>query len=253
MVATSQPLATQVGLDILKNGGNAIDAAIGANAAMGLMEPTGNGIGGDLFAIIWHEESGKLYALNASGRSPRGLSYEEMMNILDEKDRPSIPPYDLLSVSVPGAVDGWFEMHERFGSASMADILREPIWYAENGFPVSEAISGAWKRSARFLNRQPGAFTETFTIVVPKRGRFSKTLIWAIPSDYSQTKVEMPFIEGRLLKPSMHGCVRMTATFDTKTLTNTPQNGWSLKRSVIVDMMYTKWVATCKEPRCCKC
>ncbi len=164
MVATSQPLATQVGLDILKNGGNAIDAAIGANAAMGLMEPTGNGVGGDLFAIIWHEESGQLYALNASGRSPRGLSYEKLMDILEEKDRTSIPGYDLLSVSVPGAVDGWFEMHERFGSASMADILSEPIWYAENGFPVSEAISGAWKRSARFLSRQPGAFTETFTI-----------------------------------------------------------------------------------------
>jgi gamma-glutamyltranspeptidase/glutathione hydrolase len=164
MVATSQPLATQVGLDILKNGGNAIDAAIGANAAMGLMEPTGNGVGGDLFAIIWHEESGQLYALNASGRSPRGLSYERLMEILEEKDRTSIPGYDLLSVSVPGAVDGWFEMHERFGSASMAEILKEPIWYAENGFPVSEAISGAWKRSARFLSRQPGAFTETFTI-----------------------------------------------------------------------------------------
>ncbi|MDA0671410.1 MAG: gamma-glutamyltransferase, partial [Bacteroidetes bacterium] len=130
MVATSQPLATQVGLDILKNGGNAIDAAIGANAAMGLMEPTGNGVGGDLFAIIWHEESGQLYALNASGRSPRGLSYEKLMDILEEKDRTSIPGYDLLSVSVPGAVDGWFEMHERFGSASMADILSEPIWYA---------------------------------------------------------------------------------------------------------------------------
>ena len=116
MVATSQPLATQVGLQILKNGGNAIDAAIAANAAMGLMEPTGNGIGGDLFAIIWHEESQQLYALNASGRSPRGLSYNQLMEILDEKGEDGIPPYDLLSVSVPGAVDGWFTMHERFGS-----------------------------------------------------------------------------------------------------------------------------------------
>ncbi|MDR9418275.1 gamma-glutamyltransferase [Gracilimonas sp.] len=164
MVATSQPLATQVGLQILRNGGNAIDAAIGANAAMGLMEPTGNGIGGDLFAIIWHEESGQLYALNASGRSPRGLSYDRLMEILDEKGANSIPAYDLLSVSVPGAVDGWFEMHERFGSADMSDILSEPIWYAENGFPVSEAISASWRGSARFLSNQPGAFEETFTI-----------------------------------------------------------------------------------------
>ncbi|HKL15332.1 MAG TPA: gamma-glutamyltransferase, partial [Balneolaceae bacterium] len=164
MVATSQPLATQVGLQILRDGGNAIDAAIGANAAMGLMEPTGNGIGGDLFAIIWHQETEQLYALNASGRSPMGLSYDRLMEILEEMDRNSIPPYDLLSVSVPGAVDGWFEMHDRFGSADMEDILSEPIWYAENGFPVSEAISASWRRSASFLSGQPGAFEETFTI-----------------------------------------------------------------------------------------
>ncbi len=163
MVATSQPLATQVGLQILKNGGNAIDAAIGANAAMGLMEPTGNGIGGDLFAIIWHEESQQLYALNASGRSPLGLSYDQLMDILEEKGEDGIPSYDLLSVSVPGAVDGWFTMHERFGSVSMEDILAEPTWYAENGFPVSEAISASWRRSAPRLSRQPGAFKETFT------------------------------------------------------------------------------------------
>lgn len=163
MVATSQPLATQVGLQILKNGGNAIDAAIGANAAMGLMEPTGNGIGGDLFAIIWHQESGQLYALNASGRSPLSLSYDRMMKILEEKGEDDIPAYDLLSVSVPGAIEGWFTMHERFGKASMEDILSEPIWYAENGFPVSEAISASWKRSAPFLSSQVGAFKETFT------------------------------------------------------------------------------------------
>ncbi len=163
MVATSQPLATQVGLQILKNGGNAIDAAIGANAAMGLMEPTGNGIGGDLFAIIWHQESGQLYALNASGRSPLSLSYDRLMQILEEKGEDDIPAYDLLSVSVPGAIDGWFTMHERFGKASMLDILSEPIWYAENGFPVSEAISASWKRSAPLLSSQVGAFKETFT------------------------------------------------------------------------------------------
>lgn len=164
MVATSQPLATQVGLQILRQGGNAIDAAIGANAAIGLMEPTGNGIGGDLFAIIWHAESEKLYAINASGRSPRGLSYDRLMEILNEKDEDSIPAYDLLSVSVPGAVDGWFELHERFGSLPMSEILNEPIYYAEEGFPVSEVISTYWQRSAGFLSRQPGAFEETFTI-----------------------------------------------------------------------------------------
>ncbi|NBC65109.1 MAG: gamma-glutamyltransferase, partial [Bacteroidetes bacterium] len=101
MVATSHPLATQIGLDILKQGGNAIDAAIAANAATGLMEPTGNGIGGDLFAIIWDEESRQLYALNASGRSPMGLSYDELMAELQKEGAESIPSYSLLSVSVP--------------------------------------------------------------------------------------------------------------------------------------------------------
>lgn len=176
MVATSQPLATQVGLDVLRRGGNAIDAAIAANAAMGLMEPTGNGIGGDLFALIWHEESGQIYALNASGRSPLNLSYDELMKILDEKGEDSIPPYDLLSVSVPGAIDGWFEMHQRFGSAAMEDILSEPIYYAEEGFPVSEAIAASWQRSAGFLSNQPGAFKQTFTIDgrAPEKGEVFK-------------------------------------------------------------------------------
>ena len=164
MVATSQPLATQIGLDILKQGGNAIDAAIAANAATGLMEPTGNGIGGDLFAIIWHEESQQLYAINASGRSPLNLSYDDLMAELGEIGEDDIPPYHLLSVSVPGAVDGWFELHERFGSLDMNTILSQPIKYAEEGFPVSEAISSGWRRSASFLSQQPGAFTETFTI-----------------------------------------------------------------------------------------
>ena len=164
MVATSQPLATQIGLEILKKGGNAIDAAIAANAATGLMEPTGNGIGGDLFAIIWHQESEQLYAINASGRSPLGLSYDQLKRELEKIDSESIPAYSIHSVSVPGAVDGWFELHERFGSISMEEILSPAISYAENGFPVSEAISASWRRSVPFLKNQPGAFEETFTI-----------------------------------------------------------------------------------------
>ncbi len=164
MVATSQPLAAQVGLDILKQGGNAIDAAIATNAAMGLMEPTGNGIGGDLFAIIWHQETGRVYALNASGRSPLGLSYEQLLAELDEMGADSIPPSSLLSVSVPGAVDGWFELHHRFGDLPIDRILRPAIAYAEGGFPVSEVIADAWQRSARILADRTGAFVETFTI-----------------------------------------------------------------------------------------
>ena len=119
MAATSQPLATQAALDILKKGGTAIDAAIAANAVLGVVEPTGCGIGGDLFAIIWSAEKEKLYGLNASGRSPRSLKLEYFKN----KGYDFIPSTGPLPVSVPGCVDGWFEMHEMFGRLPMRDIL----------------------------------------------------------------------------------------------------------------------------------
>lgn len=164
MVATSQPLATQIGIQVLKNGGNAIDAAIAANAALGLMEPTGSGIGGDLFAIVWSAEDQKLYGLNASGRSPLGMSYNDLKIELEEKNRDDIPPFGLLPISVPGAVDGWFELHNKLGSKSMKELLQPSIEYAENGFPVSELIAWYWRRSAEFLSDQPGAFREEMTI-----------------------------------------------------------------------------------------
>lgn len=164
MVATSQPLATQVALDILKQGGNAIDAAIAANAVLGLMEPTGCGIGGDLYAIIWDAKQKKLHGLNASGRSPRALSYAQLKQELTQLKRDSIPPYGFLPISVPGAVDGWFEMHRRFGKLSMQNILQPAIEYAENGFPVSELIAYYWKLGVPRLSEQPGAFKQTFTL-----------------------------------------------------------------------------------------
>ena len=107
MAATSQPLATQVALEILRAGGSAVDAAIAANAALGLMEPTGCGIGGDLFAIVWDAESGELTGLNASGRAPALMTIEYFR----ENGIDSIPKYGPLPISVPGAVDGWFELH----------------------------------------------------------------------------------------------------------------------------------------------
>jgi len=164
MAATSQPLATQVAIDVLKRGGSAVDAAIAANATLGLMEPTGCGIGGDLFAIVWDAKTRTLYGLNASGRSPKGLSYEQMKSELAELERDTIPPLGFLPISVPGAVDGWFELHAKFGHLPMDDVLAPAIGYAEEGFPVSELISYYWKRSAPVLSRQPGAFRETFTI-----------------------------------------------------------------------------------------
>ncbi|MCW9017070.1 MAG: gamma-glutamyltransferase, partial [Kangiellaceae bacterium] len=164
MVATSQPLATQVGLDVLKKGGSAVDAAIAANAALGLMEPTGNGIGGDLYAIVWDQKSQKLYGLNASGRSPKGLTYNQLQTKLKKLNRTSIPPYGMLPISVPGTVDGWFELHKKFGKLNMQQILQPTIDYANNGFPVSELIAYYWNLSVPRLSPQPGSFKSTFTI-----------------------------------------------------------------------------------------
>jgi len=151
MACTSQPLATQLALDILKAGGNAIDAAIAANALLGLVEPTGNGVGGDLFAIVWDAETKQLYGLNASGRSPRSLTLE----YFKEKGIDKIPAYGPLPVSVPGCVDGWFELHERFGTMGMDQILKPAIGYAREGFPLTELIAYYWAGNARSLSRFP--------------------------------------------------------------------------------------------------
>jgi len=151
MAATSQPLATQVALDILKKGGNAIDAAIAANAVLGVVEPTGCGIGGDLFAIIWSADRKKLYGLNASGRSPRSLTLEYFR----ENAYEFIPSYGPLPVSVPGCVDGWYEMHEMFGRLPMKDLLQPAITYAREGFPVSEVIAYYLDRGTRILQEYP--------------------------------------------------------------------------------------------------
>ncbi|MGK2924304.1 MAG: gamma-glutamyltransferase [Lysobacterales bacterium] len=159
MAATSHPLATQVALDILRRGGSAVDAAIAANAALGLMEPTSNGIGGDLFAIVWDAGSGKLNGLNASGRSPRSLSLEWFI----ANGHASIPPLGPLPVSVPGAVDGWFELHGKFGRLPMAELLQPAIDYARNGHPVHQYIQYLWEINIQRLSGYPG-FVEQMTI-----------------------------------------------------------------------------------------
>ena len=143
MVATSQPLATQVALDILKAGGSAVDAAIAANATLGLMEPTGCGIGGDLFAIVWDAEKGELTGLNASGRSPESLTLQHFRDLGME----GIPYLGPLTVSVPGAVDGWYELHERYGRLPMSELLAPAISYAEEGFPVTQFIANLWQEN----------------------------------------------------------------------------------------------------------
>jgi gamma-glutamyltranspeptidase / glutathione hydrolase len=151
VVATSQPLASQAGLEILKSGGNAVDAAIAANAVIGLTEPMSCGIGGDLFVIYWDAKQKKLFGLNASGRSPWGLTREKVV----ELGHSELPTYGPLSWSVPGCVDGWDELRKRFGTRGFAELLKPAIDYADNGFPVSEIIAHGWRGSVKQLSEWP--------------------------------------------------------------------------------------------------
>jgi len=151
LVATSQPLAAQVGLDILQAGGTAADAAIAANAMLGLVEPMSCGIGGDLFVIYWDSKTQKLYGLNASGRSPYSLNRD----VFDKRGLDEIPVSGPLSWSVPGCVDGWGVLHEKFGRLPLGRILDPSVDYAEKGFPVSEIIANSWAASEDRLREWP--------------------------------------------------------------------------------------------------
>jgi len=136
MAATSHPLATQTAIDVLKDGGNAIDAAIAANAVLGLVEPTGCGIGGDLFAIVWIEDDKKLYGLNSSGPAAQDMTIKKLKAMGIDK----IPPFGPLPVTVPGAVAGWTALHKRFGKKSFDELFTNAIYYADNGFPITEVV-----------------------------------------------------------------------------------------------------------------
>jgi gamma-glutamyltranspeptidase/glutathione hydrolase len=164
MVCTSVPAATQVGLDILKRGGSAVDAAIAANATLGLMEPVSNGIGGDLFAIVYSAKENKLYGINGSGRSPLGLNYDQMKAELDKLGRKTIPPRGMLPISVPGCVDAWSELHKKFGKLKLIDDLAPAAKYADEGFPVTELIAFYWHLAPEIYKDSPGAFLETYTV-----------------------------------------------------------------------------------------
>lgn len=151
IVATSQVLASQAGAEILARGGSAVDAAIAANAALGVMEPDMNGIGGDLFAIVWEAKSGKLYGINASGWAPKGLT----IDYLKKKGNTHMPSDGIDTVTVPGAVEGWHKLQERFGRVPWKDLFAPAIFYAENGFPVQELIASDWEGETAKLNQDP--------------------------------------------------------------------------------------------------
>jgi len=171
MVASSHPLATQIGLEILKQGGSAVDAAIAVNAALGLMEPTGNGIGGDLFAIVWDAKSKKLYGLNASGPAPKKLSLE----YFQKNNLSKYPEFGPLPVTVPGAVAGWSELHKKFGKLPIDRLFKPTIAYAREGFPVTETIAYYFALNKQRFQDYPN-FKEVWMANgdVPKTGEIFK-------------------------------------------------------------------------------
>jgi gamma-glutamyltranspeptidase/glutathione hydrolase len=153
IVAASQPLAAGAGVQILERGGNAIDAAIAANATIGLMEPTGNGIGGDLFILYYEAKTGTVHGLNASGWAPSGLTPE----LLWSKGLKTMPQRGIYSVTVPGAVAGWDAMRSRFGTKPFSELLAPAIYYAEHGFPLSETIANGWANSVKMHSEHPNS------------------------------------------------------------------------------------------------
>ncbi len=196
MVATSHPLVTQIALDVLQDGGTAVDAAIAANAALGLMEPTGSGIGGDLFAIVWDGKTKQLYGLNGSGRSPQSLTRA----LLVEKGLTKMPSHGPLPVTVPGCVDGWFTLHKRFGKLPMKRVLAPAIAYAKEGVPLPELIAYYWGRSATLFadaQKYPN-FKETYTIDgrAPRTGEIFKNPALAKTYELIAKKGRAGFYEG---------------------------------------------------------
>jgi gamma-glutamyltranspeptidase/glutathione hydrolase len=167
MAATEQPLASQIAIDILKKGGSAVDAAIAANAAIGLMQPVLNGIGGDLFAIVWDPKSRRLYGYNGSGRAPAGRDLARMQAEVaaawqraGERPRPHIPSFGSLPITVPGTVDAWFALHDKFGVLPMAEDLAPAIAYARDGFPVTQLIAQYWQRNMAAFEKHQALIEE---------------------------------------------------------------------------------------------
>jgi gamma-glutamyltranspeptidase/glutathione hydrolase len=197
MVATSHPLATQIGLDILKQGGTAIDAAIAANIALGLMEPTGNGIGGDLFAIVWDSKTQKLHGLNASGPAPRNITIDYFI----KQGLKKIPPYGPLPVTVPGAVDGWVKLHEKFGKMDFKLLFEPTIEYAKSGFPVTETIAYYLDRSQKRFENYPN-FNDVWTKNgrMPQKGEIFKNPQLAKTLEVIASKGRAGFYEGPIAR-----------------------------------------------------
>ena len=167
MVATSQPLAAVAGLKMLMKGGNAIDGAVAAAAALAVVEPMSTGVGGDAFSLVWMAKEKKVHALNASGRAPQGASVEELVH----KGFAEIPPTSPYSVSIPGTVDGWIDILERYGTMPISEVLEPAIHYAESGFPVSELIAHQWADGMEKLSQFPSGRELSINGEAPRNGQ----------------------------------------------------------------------------------
>ena len=173
MVASSQPLASLAGLEVLKRGGNAVDAAIAMAAVLNVTEPMMTGIGGDMFALVYWSKTKELKGLNASGRAPRSLS----LDYFAKKNIKQMPEFGMESVTVPGAFDGWVALNEKYGTMKLADLLAPAIAYADNGFPVMEKTAEDWEAEVDKLKRNPAAAANYLV-----NGRAPRTgEIWASP------------------------------------------------------------------------
>lgn len=202
MAATSHPLATQIALQVMREGGSAVDAAIAANAALGFMEPTGCGMGGDLFAIVWDAESERLYGYNGSGRSPRALGYDTLMEVLAASGESRIPSKGVLPISVPGCVDGWFALHGRWGKLPMTDVLAPAIHYARAGVPLPEVIAYYWGRAVVAFGGQPG-FLEVYATpdgTAPGKGEIFRNPALAATMQQLAEGGRAAFYEGPIAK-----------------------------------------------------
>ena len=185
MAATAHPLASQIAIDILKQGGSALDGAIAANAALGLMEPTGNGIGGDIFFIIWDPKTEQLYGYNGSGRAPLGRSLAELKSQIAALRESGAMPDDMLGmpqrgslpVTVPGTVDGWFAAHERFGKLPISDVLAPTVRYAREGFPITPVIAYYFGRNLAAFKQQEALIEELDNAAAERHARFSVVIV----------------------------------------------------------------------------
>ena len=217
MAATSHPLATQTAISILKNGGNAIDAAIAANAVLGLVEPTGCGIGGDLFAIVWSADDKKLYGLNSSGPAPIKISIEEITN----KGLDAIPPYGPLPVTVPGAVAGWVELHKKFGLMDFNLLFQNAIEYAEKGFPVTEVVAYYLKLSSENFINYPN-FKKTWMPdgKIPSKGKIFKNPYLASTYKKIASSYGEDFYKGTIAKEIVNFINNQGGYFSLEDLSN---------------------------------